>query len=182
VDVFVEVFKEENGKKKVLKRKKASSFVKAFIGLLNVQMAQATRTIKDTSGTDRSYGANSNNFAVNAGAGTSTYGIQVGTGTNAVTIDDYKLQTQIAHGTGAGQLQYGATSIDTYTVSSGRAFFNVQRLFTNSSGSDITVREVGLVGLFYSTSYPVLLDRTLIEFTIPNGETRGVNYQIIVSV
>ena len=182
VEAWIEVFKIENGKKIVIKRRKARSFVKAFIGLLNVQMAGASRSIIDTGGTSRSISNSSYNFQVTAGAGTSAYGIQVGTGTNPVTIDDYKLQSQIAHGTGAGQLQYGATSVDAYAVSSGKAFFNVQRLFTNNSGGDITVKEIGLVSCIGGTSYYGLLDRTLMEFTIPNGGTRGVSYEIRVTV
>lgn len=182
IEAWVEVFKEENGKKIVIKRKKAQSFVVAFIGLLNIQMANASRTVKDTGGTDRSISTNTANFQVTAGAGTSTYGIQVGTGTTPVSISDFKLVSQIAHGTGAGQLQYGATSVDTYAVSGNRAFFNVQRLFTNNSGSDITVNEVGLVCYGGGTTYVFLIDRTLITFTIPNGQTRGVNYEIRVTV
>ncbi len=180
LEVWITV-RDEKGT--VIKRKKAESFVQGFIGLLNVQMSQASRTIKDTGGIDRSVSTNTANLQVTAASGDNTVGIQVGTGTTPVSVTDFKLVSPIAHGTGTGQLQYGATTVDSWLVSGSKALFNVTRILTNNSGGAITVREVGLIGFgVYLYPYKFLFERTLMEFTIPNGSSATVNYEISVSV
>ncbi len=80
--------------------------------------------------------------------GIDTWGIQVGSNATAVALTDYKLNTQIAHGTGAGQLKYsgqgGQVSAGTGAAGTSRSF-RINRYFTNDSGGDVTIREVGLV-------------------------------------
>jgi hypothetical protein len=87
-----------------------------------------------------------------APSGNATFGIVVGTGSTTVTNDDFKLQTQIAHGNGAGQLQHLATTVEGVTVAGNVTTLTVKRLVTNASGSNITVNEVGLIVQTYSTS------------------------------
>jgi hypothetical protein len=176
IKVYIEVWK---GDKRILK-KPANSFVRQFIDELRVQMAQAIGTQKTTGGTTFDVPPHQYAFRVNADAGSDAWGIQVGTGTNPVTISDYKLQSKISHGTGSGQLQYGAVSVGTVAIVGTSAQFTIARTFTNSSGADITVNEVGLVWLYIDYCY--LLDRSLLTFTIPNGESRTVTYTIKVTV
>ena len=80
---------------------------------------------------------------IDAGSADDSYGIVVGTGTNAEANDDYALQTQIAHGVGAGQLDHGAVGL-TAPVSNGNVDLVVTRAFTNGSGGQINVREMGV--------------------------------------
>lgn len=80
---------------------------------------------------------------IDAIANDDVYGLVVGTGTNAEANDDYALQTQIAHGSGAGQLVHGATGL-TAPVSNGNVDLVVTRAFTNNSGGQINVREMGI--------------------------------------
>jgi hypothetical protein len=111
-------------------------------------VAGATQAINDT-------GAASRNFQVSAaairfffctqnGAASNVYGIQVGTGNAANTAATSGLQTLIADGVAATQLNYGAMGI---TVPSGSAplSFTFTRTFTNNSGGTINVTEAGLV-------------------------------------
>jgi hypothetical protein len=176
IKAYIEVWK---GDKRVLV-KPAHSFVKQFIAELRVQMAQSPVTQKDVNGNLWDVYADAYAFRVNAGAGIDAFGILVGIGTNPVAIDDYKLQSKISHGTGSGQLQYGSVSVGTVAIIGSSAQFTIARTFTNNSGADITVNEVGLVW-DWSGKY-FLLDRSLLTFTIPNGESRTVTYTIKVTV
>jgi hypothetical protein len=96
------------------------------------------------------------------------------------------LQAKIAHGTGAGQLQYLASSVETVTAEDGTQRFRVVRGFTNGSGSTITVKEIGLVianqkeGL---TLYNFLMARDVLTTPqdVPDGSTLTIRYRIFVS-
>lgn len=71
-------------------------------------------------------------------------GIQVGTGNNPVTVTDYALQTRIAHGGGAGQLQYGGGELVDESYVNPNGSWMLRKFFTNKSGGSITVEEVGI--------------------------------------
>jgi len=84
-----------------------------------------------------------------AGDNDDSYGILVGSGSTPVSPSDYALASKIPHGTGTGQLDY-----DTHTVvssySSTSSYVEIYRTFVNKSGSDVVVREVGLVARSYA--------------------------------
>jgi hypothetical protein len=87
-------------------------------------------------------------IAMNAADNDDTYGIVVGTGTATVTPTDYKLASQIPHGTGSGQLDYDTHTVaSSYTSSS--SYVEISRVFVNRSGGDVVVREVGLIARNY---------------------------------
>ena len=69
----------------------------------------------------------------------------VGTGNTAPTINDYNLESKISHGTGAGQLQYGAVTFGEPTCDASSCHFTITRDFSNSSGAEIVVYEIGLI-------------------------------------
>jgi hypothetical protein len=107
--------------------------------------------------------------------GNQNLGVVVGTDDTAPTPTDYKLVTQIAHGTGAGQLQYGGNSVVVNTTAT-KSQMSITRTFTNGSGASITVKEVGLYLLNYNgtgESYFCVI-RSLNNFTVPDGESRTV--------
>ncbi|HUV82942.1 MAG TPA: hypothetical protein VMW53_07710 [archaeon] len=159
---------------------RANSLVKAFAASLRAQYStSATASISDTAGSSRSLTAAV--VACTAAAGTVTDGIVIGTGTDAVTISDYQLKTRIAHGAGAGEMEYGTQTFDaSVTVSGSDCYFQMARVFTNNSGDTITVKEVGI----YSSigSYDFLLDRTLIDQAVTNGQTLTLQYKFQISV
>ena len=163
--------------------KPANSLVKQFLQTLKTHFSFATCgsfAWTDTGGTTRTQNTNIA-MTCTAALGDTTNGMVVGTGTNAVTITDYALQTKIAHGTGASQLQYAAQLFnDTdVTVSGSTCYYDLTRTFTNGSGSDITVTEVGLYG---KMTYYYLIDRTLYTKTIANGAGAIFTYRLQISV
>jgi hypothetical protein len=110
-------------------------------------------TVTDTTGSPQTAPCETSNgywdiyaspLGMNAPDNDDTYGIVVGTGTATVTPTDYCLASKIPHGTGSGQLDYGVHTVtESYTGSS--SYCEISRSFTNVSGAEITVREVGLI-------------------------------------
>lgn len=131
------------------------SFLTQYYGIIQTFMTgnyaantEATNTITDTTGTGRSFEGGQNmppgtRFATQNAVPDATYGIQVGTGTTANSGSTSSLATLIAHGNGAGQLSYGTMSI-TNPGGTAPLFFTFSRTFTNNSGADIGVAEIGL--------------------------------------
>jgi hypothetical protein len=176
--------------------RKSESFVRGFFDLLLVQMLGVGEVIpaevRDTGNTIRLISISSQNFACNAPANNDAYGIVVGTGTNAPAVSDYALQTKIANGSGAGQLQYGGVAFGLPTSDSTTSHFTVTRDFSNVSGATITVYETGLYVLgdlpepwqstrqSISVQYPIMTIRDVIGggINILNGETLTINYRL----
>jgi hypothetical protein len=165
-------------KGRIVKRGKQpmKSWVKAWIQFLYVYWYNGNTTIIDTSGVSRGVAPNAT-FTLAAGAGVSTFGIVVGSSDTPVTRDDYKLGSQILHGSGTGQLMYGAMSFDAPTAYGTGYLLRVIRVFTNNSGADVTVKEIGVyvnqTGSYY---YCLIRDVLTTPVTIPNGYSWTVRY------
>jgi hypothetical protein len=71
-------------------------------------------------------------------------GVVVGTGLNVVTPTDYALQTQVAHGRAAGQLEYSGGGVRNLLIAAPNVTMNIVRYFENHSGGDITINECGI--------------------------------------
>ncbi|RLG84148.1 MAG: hypothetical protein DRO39_07805 [Thermoprotei archaeon] len=117
-----------------------------------------------------------------AGEGEDLYGILVGAGDTPVTLDDHTLATLIRHGDEAGKLHYNATTVEDLVRTDGGIQFKIVRTFSNNSGGDITVKEVGLAircNNVAGTAY-ILLARDVLAsaVTVPNGSTLTVRYII----
>ena len=128
-------------------------------------------------------------FNVRAGAGDDMYGILVGSGTKAVEATDYCLESKIPHGSGtAGALEYGDTAVGALYVDGTRARFEITRTFTNSSGGDITISEVGLAvqgyDRFSGKDTSPLVERTVLDspITVPDGSSITIKYTLEVTV
>jgi len=146
--------------------------VSNFMYLLHAAFnANVNANVIDTSNTARTIGAYpsyawvGNASAVQPAYGVSTWGIQVGSNATGVALTDYKLNTQIAHGVGAGELKYSGQNVSTVVTASGaNRSFKIFRYFTNDSAGDVTIREVGIVmqpTTTGATPYPVLIARDL---------------------
>jgi len=186
MELWIEALVKDK-KGRVTKRinRKAHSFVGNFIKCLAVMLAGGKEAITDTGGTERHPVAHSANLKANAGSGYTSFSIQVGTGTNAVSINDTALQTQIAHGTGTGQLQYSAVTFGATACDSSKCECTITRDFANGSGGDITVYELGLVFQMYDEGNKnILVARDVVSggITVPNGQTLTVNYKIRATV
>jgi hypothetical protein len=133
--------------------------------------------IYSTTTTEPSYYLN-----VNAPVNDANYGIRVGSGSTTPTANDYNLANPIAHGTGSGQLLYGATTIESVVVDeNNRTSFRIIRTFSNSSGATVTVREIGLSVKWYRPGYGytyALLARDVLSSAVdvPDGATLTVRY------
>jgi hypothetical protein len=188
-------------KRKVLKKRRGHSFVVQFLQLvyaffMHANTGSTTSTISatthDTSGSLFSMGNTNNTPNPNVGSwgavlgpvNDDTYGIVLGTGVTPVTDTDYVMETQIAHGTGSGQLSHGATSATPAGDAGGQATLQVERTFQNNSGADIIVKEIGIyvkqVNSSGSYNY-VLIARDNYEVTIPNASVRTVVFTFITS-
>lgn len=166
------------------------SYVTALIDQLAALMGYVQLSVMDTGGTPRTINR-SNVSAVCpilicvAGAADITYGIAVGTSPSPVSIGDIKLFTIIQSGSTSGKLQYGTTSVGTPTTVGTSRVFTISRTFTNSSGNDITVEEVGLmVDTFDSAAAfrQFLVERSLFHLIIANGTSGTLTYTISATV
>ena len=140
-------------------------------------------TIKDITNTGRSVTFYATTRWKCNGAAGDSLGPVVGSGTTAVTIDDYKLDTKIAHGTGSGQLSHGAVSFNAPQTSGQSRYFEVVRAFTNNSGDTVTVREIGLHMNNEPSSYFYLCLRDVLgsAIDVENTKVLTVTYRILTT-
>jgi len=142
-DIELEL-RDKDGKLISKRIEKGHTWVKWMIYVLYIQLAQTSLTVTKTSGSSTSQGASGYNLSVASNYGDGTYGVVVGTSDLAYDIEQYSLNSQIAHGNASGQLLYGNTSVDDVAPMTNGFRFFASRVFTNSSGASITVKEVGL--------------------------------------
>jgi len=129
--------------------------------------------------------ANAGDYCATGGEGVDTHGIVVGTSDAAWSYTQYCLQAQITHGTGSGQLSYGATTTQLVSDTGSPAKLTLQRSFDNNSGGDITVREIGwqLVGKDDGgnpRNFMIARD-VITATTVPNGGRLTVTYNILIN-
>ena len=186
--------RDKNGRLLEHRRQESKSFVKQFIdmlyGLFKANYLSSTiLNITATDGTGYPF-PNLSNLSrgvmyVEFGANDDRGGIVVGTSDEAVEYDDYNLKAKISHGSGSGQLSYGATVVEEPYKDGTEYKFRVFRTFTNNSGASITVKEVGLVAYWeLMTTHLALLIRDVLASptSIPDGASLTVRYYIKVSV
>lgn len=185
------VVKDKDGNITEHRVQKSESFVKQFMQLWYIQgygldlMSRYAPgiTIKDTGNNDRIVANNSKMFDVTGAAGVTTKGIVVGSNNTAPTMSDYNLNTQIAHGTGSGQIQYGAVTFGAPSAGASISQFRITRDFANGSTGVISVAEIGLYTISDGTnSYMIIRDALSTAISVPIGQTLTVNYQIQASI
>lgn len=174
-------------RKRLVFTKKHDPTVENFIKWISAALFYTTGgavSMTDITGTSRSvtwYATT--RCQVNGPEGNTNYGIMVGTGTNAVTMGDYALQTQIAHGNGASQLYHEAVTFGIPATSGYTRYFDFWRSFANNSGGDITVNEIGLYIYPTSQSYYYMYLRDVLSsgITLSNGQALTVKYRITIT-
>jgi len=164
-------------------------FLKFIRGLFSGYIGQTTESIKATDGLEYNFPYSNIELTtplgyVKAGEGWDVYGIVVGTGTTPVDELDYKLESQIEHGTGSGQLYYGNTSVE--SISYDTFSFRIIRTFTNESGASIQVNEIGLImdwQIQDGSHHYALLARDVLDTpaNVGDGQTLTVRYIISLS-
>lgn len=114
---------------------------------------------------------------------TDYHGIKVGAGNTSPGIDDYCLESMITSG-----LSMTVTSVTRSAIDETPSITLVISV-TNTSNSDITIKEIGyqgsvngtnIKGATSQTTYYPLLDRTLLDspITIPSNETATISYTL----
>ena len=179
------IVRDKNGKiVRKTRFKRSKSFVLQFLQLLEVQMYRSVDvSMKRDVGTMIAVADFASNFDAEAAITDTTKGILVGTGTTPPTNIDYNMETLIAHGTGATQLSYGATSKTTTVVVGANVDFILTRTFNNGSGNTIHVTEVGIITLIGATPYyGLMLHDTFTAVPVLNGQTLTVNYTFRTTV
>jgi len=193
--------RDKNGKLIEKGKFPAKSWVGNIVGLLSAILSMwssmvpaysagvSRADLTDVSGTARGFSIGSGTTGGGgvvggcAPAGEITAGIVVGSSDTPVSLSQYSLGALIPHGTGSGQLQYGATNVETISKDT-TWLFRIVRTFTNSSGVSVTVREIGLyVRLGMSSSpyyYSCMLARDVppSPIIVPDGLTLTVRYII----
>lgn len=169
----------QKGTLELYKKIPIDSYLRQFIDLQRIDLADTGANVRDTNNTLRAVTVAVNKPAT-APAANHNYGLEVGTGTNAVTISDYALQTKIATGSGAGQLNYQATTVNAVIVAGSQAYFTVTRNFNNNSGNTITVQEAGLALLISTWCFLIIRDLTG-AIDVLNTKTLAAQYTIQVT-
>ena len=134
--------------------------------------------------------ADASSFTANAGSGVDTYGIVLGRDDGATYpkgINNYKLGTQIAHGTGGGgtpQIQYGSHSVVNPTHDGATySYAGITRSFSvnNGLGDSVIIKEMGLivsakVSAVSAKKYLIVRDILASQVTVPDGSTLLTTY------
>jgi len=190
------IVKDRNGKTIYRKRMASKSWVGNIMGLISALLAGAktgtlsvtvyyggTRTdLVDTGGTSRGIVFCNVNSSYNV---VYSY-IAVGSSDTPVSLSDYKLASEIASGSGSGQLVYG--SVQVTSLSRGDVWsVSISRTFTNLSGAPVTVKEVGLfiaLPMGYSAITTFMFARDVIPggIVVPSGGVLTVIYTIQYSL
>jgi len=178
------VVRDRHGKVVSRERRKSHSFLKAWNQLIYLQMASiAGYNITDTGGVARSCEYGDQNFIIKAAAGVTDYGIRVGTGNTAVAIDDYALETPIAEGTGGGQMEHLACSVDDFIVTPPSCAFIAHRTISNNSGGLIDVLEAAIYVRMQTGFYGCgVRDVLTVPQAVPDGGAITIDWAIGVTV
>jgi len=150
--------------------------LKQFVQIWLVQASQVYMSMIQTSGAAYAAAPNSVAFGTHAVA-VKTWGMQIGTGNTPVTMADYKLETPLTTDIGYGSPSWAVENPDSDTWQ-----MCFSRAFTNNSGSDIDVKEVGIICKAGYMAKLFLIERSLYEVTIPAGGTLTMTYKIAVSL
>lgn len=178
---YIEIeVRDKNGKIIHRHQQPARSWVKNFMKILLCGLGATNVTVTKQDGSSGTIGystAIADVLSVKAGSGDHTWGIIVGNGSKAFDVEDYCLESKIPHGNESGKLAYDEVTVESLIDDGQKLYFRVIRTFTNNSGGDITVSEVGLAT--YHGVHP-LIARDLLETpaTVPNGGTLTVRYII----
>jgi hypothetical protein len=104
--------------------------------------------------------------------------------TTPESVDNVTMDNRIVAGSGTNQLIHAiSVPITTYKLGSDWVC-EVQRQFTNSSGADITVKELGLTVAengYGAGAFQMLIARIVSTFIIPNTEARNITWRIKVT-
>jgi len=141
------VVRDPKGKVTFREKGKSRSFLKQWNELLYGHMTAINVSIRSTTNIANSTSENVINWKIK---GTTQYGLVLGTDDTPVAIDDYKLGAEIANGYIADTMFREASDNTPAVVVGNNCSFKTNRTFVNWSGGSITVKEMGIICVFYS--------------------------------
>lgn len=156
--------------------RRSESFVLAFLQLLQAHMTAENVTIKDVEGSGISVPQHAYNFDCASDLGSTFRGILLGTGTTSPANNDHVMETLIAHGSGATELNYAATSFVVAQEVGANVDFQILRSMQNLSGNTINVTEAGIVGRLETTKFALLVHDVFSAVPVKDGETITATY------
>lgn len=172
--------------------KKSESFLKQFLQLLYIQMGEVTvaYNVTDTGNAPRGVYfhllsvSTGYLFDVRAAATITTHGVVVGLGAVDPDISDFALGNLIAHGVGAGAMQYDAVTFGTPGSDATTSQLTITRNFTANVGG-ITPTEVGLICRGYDGAaryFLIIRDTIAGGILVSAGNVLTVNYRLQATV
>jgi hypothetical protein len=157
----------------------ANTFAINWIKMLYTALSSVTQTssLTDTGGTTtRTVSLTSNYMIMNAAAGAYQYGIVIGTGSGSAAYTYTALITQ-----------YTTTTNFTHSImsfslnSTGGAYqLLIQRTFSNSTGSTVSITEAGMYCAYGGTPFYFCLDHTMITISLASSHHTVLTYTIQV--
>ena len=114
------------------------SFTKQFLQLLYAMMSMENETLKHDNGSNYAMNWDSNGAYVMR-----YYSMDIGSSAQAVNFADYNLISPIGNGTDSGQMQYGSITHTAPNYDESRVWNRETRSFTNNSGANVTINELG---------------------------------------
>jgi len=179
--------RDRNGRVIGRLKRKSHSFTKAFLTTLRTMWncvlgtGDVTVSLTGTDGGSKTVYVRHGLYhsvtvmGLRAPSGDDSYGIRVGTSDQAFSKDDYELIGKIDNGSGAGQMLYGATTVESVTdENETSSYVRIIRSFTNNSGATITVKEIGIAfknGYSTTTFANILMARDVLVSpqSVPDG-------------
>ena len=174
------IVRGRNGKVLSQEEKKSRSILGNWYRILYAHMAFTSTSLVHTSGNSWGVMYHGDNWKFKADANEDYIGTVIGTGSTAVTIDDYKLDSQIMHGTGSGQMRHLASTPGWPSVAGSNCDFLISRTFLNNSGGSVMVRESGIYcrvkGPTYYGYACIVRDVLGPPQDVPDGGSITINY------
>jgi hypothetical protein len=180
------IVRDRDGKVLSQERKKSRSMLGNWYRILYAHMASTSTSSVHTSGNSWGVTSFGDNWKFAAAANEDYIGIVIGTGLAAVTIDDYKLESQIMQGMGPGQMRHLASTPGWPSVAGSNCDFLTSRTFLNNSGNSITVRESGIYcrvkGPTYYGYACIVRDVLATPQDVPDGGSITIDYTLRITV
>jgi len=179
------IVRDRDGKVLSCENRRSRSMLGNWYRILYAHMASTSTSLVHTSGNSWGVINFGDNWKFVAAANEDYIGIVIGTGIAAVTIDDYKLDSQIMQGTGSGQMRHLASTPGWPSVAGSSCDFLASRTFLNNSGGPITVRESGIYcrvkGPTYYGYACIVRDILATPQDVPDGGSITIDYTLRIT-
>ena len=178
--LYYEIIVEDRQGKIIARLKdEAKSWLKQYSQMVYGGMSGSAQTLTDITGVGRTQSVTYDLMNIWLNAGDDQRGPVVGSGSTPITIEDYKLESQISHGTGPGQLDHFANVIIYPSVEGSQCSHQLKKIFHNSSGAPVTVREVGIYCRISSAGNACIARDVLPgAVTVPDGGAITLIYSV----